>query len=286
MIATHTQQAAQAASSKALAQDSAGRDRVRPVGPLATQVLMPSTITMHHPSAGLNALVDGCGQFFSLIGHAKRAQSPFSFITLQKELIHEINAFHESALSHGFLEEYIAVCRYVLCAFADDVLSHLLCGGQEQWCNYTLLGHFKLDLLHHDKFFSILERTSKEPTLYIDLMELMYICLSMGYKGQYRSKESDQCQLEQITIALYQRIRAYRGTFSKTLSPVPSKPVEKMPRPMASKNISLLQVLLFDACMIMAIFISLGYLMDVLSNEVLNTIVPMETTLFHKVVNP
>lgn len=233
----------------------------------SAQLLLPSRIVSHNPKAGLNPIVDAAGYLFSIIGKLKAIKTYRQLNKLQAELIQEINLFHETVKNHGYSSEYIVVCRYVLCAITDEIICNTSWGGQGQWDAFSLLAAFNQDTHHQDKFFSIMERTIKEPALYIDLMELMYICLSMGYKGQYRTTEHSQYQLEQITNNLYKHIRAYRGSFSKTLSPTPLKSNKSTAKPKIQRKTSLFFIFVVTACVMMTIFVSLGYLMDVISNE-------------------
>ena len=46
-----------------------------------------------------------------------------------------------------------------------------------------------------EKFFEILERLRAEPDRYIDLIELLYVCLALGYEGKYRARPSGQRRL-------------------------------------------------------------------------------------------
>jgi type VI secretion system protein ImpK len=224
----------------------------------------------HTPHAGLNPLVDAASLLFSLLGKIKNLTSYRHINKLQEELILEVNSFQESVKNQGYNLEYIVVCRYVLCATFDDIISNLTFGGH--WHEHSLLAAFNQDLQHQDKFYTIMERAIKEPAIYIDLMELMYICLSMGYKGQYRATEHSQYQLEQITNNLYQHIQAYRGGFSKTLSPLPRKTKKTPTKVTPKKKVSILFICIVTACAIMTIFVSLGYLMDVISNEAYSNI--------------
>lgn len=237
-----------------------------------TPLFLPQSLTTHDPKAGLNPLADACSTIFSIIGKLKQLKTLRQPASVQKELIQEINSFQSVIKSHGYNAEYIAVCRYILCAFLDDIIANTAWGGDGHWENYALLNAFHQDINHHDKFFVLIERSIKEPALYIDLMELIYICLSLGYKGQYRSTEHNQYQLEQITNNLYKHIRAYRGNYSKTLSPkphiaIPSSTSPKINNPAQQKKTSLGLVSLMTACAIMIIFISLGYLLDIIANE-------------------
>lgn len=253
--------------------------RLKDLNATPSQLLLPSRIVTHNPNAGLNLLADSAGHLFSILGKLKQLKSYRQLNKLQKELIQEINAFQEAIKNHGYNAEYIVICRYILCATFDDILSNTTWGSQNQWNDHSLLAAFNQDVQHQDKFFTIMERAIKEPASYIDLMEFMYLCLSMGYKGQYRSTEHSQYQLEQITNTLYKHIRAYRGSFTKTLSPTPlkiAKPVAKLaPR----NNPSLAFIFCVTACVIMAIFVSLGYLMDVISNEAYQNIAQIENSV-------
>jgi type VI secretion system protein ImpK len=234
---------------------------------LPAQLHLHNQIISHHPRAGLNPVADAAGYLFTVMGQLKEAQNFRQLGRLQKELLQEINTFQKTIKNHGYHQEYILVCRYIICAAIDELISNTEWGGEHHWDQYSLLAAFGQDVHHQEKFFGIMERAIKEPAYYIDLMELMYICLSMGYRGRYRGNDIYQAQLEQVTSALYKHIRAYRGNFSKVLSPAPLKP----PRP-ASKHsphapTSHLTVFLLTACIIMTLFISLGYLMEMISNE-------------------
>ncbi len=247
-----------------------------------SQLLLPSCLVTHNSQAGLNPIVDAAGYLFSVIGKLKSIKSYRQLNKLQSELIQEINSFQETIKNLGSNSEYTIVCRYILCATLDETISNTVWGGQGQWDTYSLLGAFNQDTQHQDKFFTIMERAMKEPALYIDLMELMYLCLSMGYKGQYRATEHSQYQLEQITNSLYKHIRAYRGSFSKILSPTPLKATKNPAKTASQRKFSLGFIFVVTACVIMAIFVSLGYLMDVVSNEAYKNISAFDSAVPHK----
>lgn len=227
--------------------------------------LLPNRPTNHAAKAGLNPLVDAAGYLFSVIGKLKQIQAYKQLNKLQEELVQEVDTFQETVKNQGYNIEYSIVCRYLLCATLDDIIENTTWGSNGQWDQYSLLAAFNQDRRHQDKFFTIMERAIKEPVLYIDLMELMYLCLSMGYKGRYKATEHSQYQLEQITNNLYKHIRAHRGSFSKTLSPTPLK--ASGAKAVIRNKTSLLFIFIVTACIVMAIFIGLGYLMDAISNE-------------------
>ncbi|MFZ2314614.1 MAG: type IVB secretion system protein IcmH/DotU [Gammaproteobacteria bacterium] len=250
---------------------------LKPVDASASPVLLTHRTMTHHPKAGLNPVVDTASYLISVLGKLKELKSYRQLSKLQSELVQEVNFFQETLNNLGYNGEYVVVSRYVICAVFDDIITNTAWGAQGQWDAHSLLAAFNLDTQHQDKFFSILERAVKEPSVYIDLMELMYICLSMGYKGQYRATEHNQYQLEQITHHLYKHIRAHRGNFSKTLSPTPLKPAAETKKTISSR-ISPLFVFFVTVCLVTTIFVGLGYLMDVISNEAYQNIAQIQTS--------
>lgn len=229
------------------------------------QTLLHSKFITHNPKAGINPLVDAAAYLFSSIGKLTFLKSHRNLHKLQKDLINEINTFQDSAKAQGYTSEYILVCRYSICATIDDIITNTTWGGDGQWDHYSVLTVFNQEPPQTDRFFLILERIIKDPALYIDVMEFMYICLSLGYKGNYRSSTYGNYQLEKMTHSLYRHIRSYHGDFTKILSPFPLKPVtiDKKNTP----KISYAFTFLTTTSIIMLLFISLGYMLDRFSNQ-------------------
>jgi len=232
--------------------------------PKSSPLVLSHSAVSHHPKAGVNPLVDAAAYLFSLLGKIKQLKSYQHLNKLRKELINEIKLFQETAKSH-YSSEYVLVSRYALCGTLDDVIINTSWGYQGQWDNQRLLAVFNPENTQPDRFFLILERIIKDPSVYIDLMEFVYICLSLGFKGGYRSTERHYPQLEQVTHSLYKHIRAYRGEVSKTLSPFPLKVIHPSSPPLQKASFWL--TALITTCIIMVLFTSLGYMLDTMSNQ-------------------
>ena len=240
----------------------------------ANRAFSSNSVITHHPSSGLNPVVDAAGYLFSVLSKLKELKAHRTLSQLQRELSQEVNRFQETIQSKGYSLEYIVVCRFVICATFDDILSQTPWGSHGQWDEFSLLTAFNQDPEHHEKFFAILDRAVKDPAQYIDLMELLYLSLSFGYRGQYRN-EQGQFQLEQISNQLFKHIRAQRGYFSKTLSPAPFK-TRGGSSTATRKKTPLWFTVMVAASIIMAIFVSLGYLMDAISNETYQNLAQLE----------
>lgn len=248
------------------------------------QLLLPSKFITHHPKAGLNPLVDAAAYLFSIMGKLKQIKSYRNLDKLHNELTQEIHVFQDAIKAQGYSSEYLLVSRYALCATLDDIIIHSPWGSQGQWNSYSLLSALNQEPIQQDRFFILLDRICKEPALYIDVMELMYLCLSFGYKGSYRSTEFSLSQLEQITNALYRRIRTQRGDFSKALSPFPIKAtptVFKVP----PKKIPLWLIAAITIVIILGIFIALGHLLDNLSYQAYQELIHIGKSIIYETHN-
>lgn len=255
-------------------------DSVSLASETATQLLTRNKIIAHHPKAGINPLVDAAAYLFSIIGKLKQIKSYSHLHKLHDELVAEITAFEEAAKAHGYSSEYILVSRYSLCTTLDDVITNTPWGNQGQWNTYSISTTFKQET-QQERFFVLLERIIKDPNLYIDLMEFMYLCLSLGFKGSYRATEFSSTQLEQICNALYKRIRAHHGDVSKVLSPFPIRPTYAA-KPLRKKKFSLGFVILTTASVILAVFIGLGFLLDSISNQAYQELMHIGKSLLYE----
>lgn len=273
MIITHNQPAP--GTTKAHHSTAASVTELNPSqSSIKTLILPPSLqmqqpIAVHHPRAGLNPMVDAASYLFAIMGQLKTTKHFHHLDKLHKELVDEINTFQQAVEKHHYNGEYIQVCRYVVCAALDELINSTA-WGKDQWEPFSLLAAFNQDRHHREKFYTIMEHAIKEPAYYIDLMEFMYICLSLGYTGEAENSEQDQMQLDQITSSLYKYIRAYRGNISKSLSPAPIHAPRSTVNDSRHPSASHWNVLLLTACIIMTLFIGLGYLMEMISNEAIN----------------
>jgi type VI secretion system protein ImpK len=242
-------------------------------------LLLASRSILHHPHAGLNPLVDSTAHLFTLIEKLKHCKSYAQLTQWQKELKQEVHRIQETT-QHHYSTDYAMICLYIICVTIDDLVSHSV--WERQWQRHRLLTAFHQDTEQPFTFFTILERITQEPTHYIDLMELMYICLSMGYKGSYHTAAQGQQQLEQMKHHLYQHIRAYRGHTSQSLSALPRKTPILFIKTKPHNAGSLFYIFIVTACLIMIIFVSLGYLMDRMTNESYSRLSTIENTISHE----
>lgn len=201
------------------------------------------------PTTGINPLVTAASPLLSLAGKLLRCDRYEDIDALYHGLIHEIKAFEHQTLSQGYRSEVILVARYILCATLDDLILNSPWDGKVDWQQHTLLMAFQKETNGDERFFVILERLIEDPALHIDMLELIYLCLSLGFKGKYRTIDNGKELLDEIIDDLYQTIRWQKGTLSKQMlirsapsATNPSSPTPMTPTPTDSLPWGLISV--------------------------------------------
>ncbi|MGE3919738.1 MAG: type IVB secretion system protein IcmH/DotU [Gammaproteobacteria bacterium] len=169
---------------------------------------------------GINPLMTACSGLIVIIGRLKRTASYKNINQLYERLVHEVRVFETKAQKLEYRSEAILVARYLLCATIDETIMKTSWGQKNDW-QQRLLNTFQREDNAGERFFVILERISEEPAHHIDLLELIYICLRLGFEGKYQQQETTK--LEDITDALFQRIRKQRQELKPLSMPLPIK---------------------------------------------------------------
>jgi len=90
------------------------------------------------------------------------------------------------------------------CIVLDEFIIHGAWGDDAGWENNTLLSELFGLKNGGDLFFTITDKALKQSAKMQDILELSYVFLQMGFKGRYRSRQSEQ--LGVITKQIHQSI--------------------------------------------------------------------------------
>jgi type VI secretion system protein ImpK len=167
---------------------------------------------------GLNPLVQAASPLLLMAGQFRYTPMLTDVPGLRRQVLDEIRRFEDRARSAGVKPEVVLGARYALSATLDEAVLATPWGAQSEWAQQTLLVALHREAWGGQKFFDMLERVSSDPARHIELMELQYLCLAVGFGGKYRVAEQGEAQLADVQQALYRKIRDYRGAPEPTLS--------------------------------------------------------------------
>lgn len=138
---------------------------------------------------------------------------------LQRQLGAELSNFENRCQQSGLAAEQIIAARYLLCTALDEAVMNTPWGVSSGWSQRSLLSAFHNETFGGEKFFQILDRLQQEPERQIDLLELVYLLISLGFEGKYKLDPRGKDQLETIRENLYRKIEQLRGAYEVELSP-------------------------------------------------------------------
>lgn len=165
---------------------------------------------------GINNLINACDPIITLVTKLRRITIPPDTEMLYQNLCHEIKAFENKAQTLGYRSQLILASRYVICMLLDELITLTLWPDPESK-KFSFTETFHKNMGEGDTFFKILDRSLLDPAGHIDLLELIYISLRLGFEGKYRGVERGHLELRNITDHLYNVINQYRDEFSRTL---------------------------------------------------------------------
>jgi type VI secretion system protein ImpK len=138
---------------------------------------------------------------------------------LREQLIREVRTFQAHAQHAGLSPETVVAARYCLCTALDEAVALTAWGREQSWSSYGLLVAFHNETWGGEKFFQLLARLSAQPHLHIDLMELQYICLALGFEGRYHVMRDGVVKLEGLRHRLFRLLVSTRAPLPAALSP-------------------------------------------------------------------
>jgi len=165
--------------------------------------------TCHVSQSGLNQLVDHTAPLFFYLHHL--IQTP-SHSEIKKNIADYLEALQKRYQTLDYSSDMTLAAHYIVCATVDDILR---CMANHE---VQFLQKFHQSRLEQEKFYIILDRVGKQPEKYIDLLELIYLCMRFGYKGQHRHSPFGLQQWSLVADNTYHLINTTRGKHHHYLS--------------------------------------------------------------------
>ncbi len=209
----------------------------------------------------INPIVTAAMPLLSLASKLYNSENYDDIAKLHANLTHEIKAFETQSKNFGVRSENILAARFVLCALFDEIILNTAWGNETSWGNYKLLPSFQHESDADEKFFTILNRLSADAAIYIDILELMYLSLNIGYCGKYRFLDNGLQYRSVLMDKLYHTIRMQRGEFSKNLSLPPSAIVKKLTTPI--RRFKPWKTLIITTLLLVGISVGFHYLVNI-----------------------
>jgi type VI secretion system protein ImpK len=169
-------------------------------------------------AGGRNPILQAAAPLLTIASRLQSTVVQADVASLRHQAMQEVRVFDDRLRTAAVTPEDALVARYLLCTFFDSAVLNTPWGAQSDWSGQSLLVMFHKEKSGGEKFFQILERISAQPARYIDLIELQYVCLALGYEGMYRIDERGKSRIAELQHNLHRMIREARSLRDEDLS--------------------------------------------------------------------
>ena len=234
--------------------------------PVSRADMVPPAAINDFLGGGLNALVQAASPLLLLAVQLRNSVSQPDAAHLRDQVIAQVRQFESHAQAAGIAAQTITAARYVLCSTLDESVMNTPWGQQSGWAAKTLLVVFHGESYGGEKFFVILDRLCADFSRHIDLIELMYICLTLGFGGRYQIEADGRAKLADIQEDLYRRLKGQRAPAAEELAPH-WKGIEDRRNPLV-RHVPLWVIVAAGACLLLGAFLYFYTRLNELSSPV------------------
>ncbi|MDE2397062.1 MAG: DotU family type VI secretion system protein [Burkholderiales bacterium] len=168
--------------------------------------------------ASLNPLVQAAAPLLAAAPRLRAMVRHPNPQALRASLAESVRRFEAAARAQNLPNEQVVAARYILCTLLDESASSTPWGGSGAWSSQSLLVQYHNEAWGGEKVFQLLSRLAENPAQNRNLLELVWVALSLGFEGRYRVLDNGRQQLDSVRERLAQMLRQQSGPSDKTLS--------------------------------------------------------------------
>lgn len=150
----------------------------------------------------INKMVDAATPLLAMLLRLKDVDGEAMPDKLYSQIVTDIQSTEQLLKEQGYEHGIIISFRYVLCTFIDEIALAHGWGSNNNWFHKSLLTHFHNETWGGEKVYILLEKLMADAKRYKDLLEFIYLCFSLGFRGRYKINNHNN-EFELIYKQLY-----------------------------------------------------------------------------------
>jgi type VI secretion system protein ImpK len=180
---------------------------------------MPRGEAVESVAMGVNPLVAAAAPLLQLLARLRNTLNQPDPAELRERTVRAMRDFEERTRASGLPIELIRPAHYALCASLDDVVLNTPWGSTGVWDARSLVSTFHQEVRSGERFFDLFAQMRQNPGRFLPVIELMYLCISLGFQGRYRLSPRGPAELDRLREEAYALIVRQRQAADPELSP-------------------------------------------------------------------
>jgi len=175
-------------------------------------------------AAAQNPLLEAAQPLLRALADMPAALESDGVALFHQLLEREVAAFQSICTTAQVRHEHVVAASYALCTALDEAANSTPWGGGQGgeagiWAGQQLAAKFHGDTKGGDKFFLLVGRLAASPQEHVDLLEVLYQILGLGFEGRFSTAAHGRRQLETVRHRLFSLLGNARGDVPSDLSP-------------------------------------------------------------------
>ena len=171
----------------------------------------PVDAAVELPNVGSSALVAAAQPLLQLMPRLRNTLGQPDPGDLRERAVAAMRRFESECRAGNVPMEQLRPAHYALCAALDDVVLNTPWGSQGAWAGRSLVSTFHQEVQSGERFFALLQKMQQAPGTSLPVLELMYLCLALGFQGRYRLSPRGPAELDRVREELHAVITRQRG---------------------------------------------------------------------------
>jgi type VI secretion system protein ImpK len=169
-------------------------------------------------SGGRNPILQAAAPLLAIAARLQSTVSQADVASLRAQAMQQVRQFEDRLRAASVPPEHVLGARFILCSFFDSAVLNTPWGAHSEWAGRSLLLEFHKVRDSGKTFFELLEKFRSEPGPHINLLELQYVCIALGFEGRYSVEERGAQKLDDIQHDLFRTLRETRQLREEELS--------------------------------------------------------------------
>lgn len=168
-------------------------------------------------ATSINLLLECSASVFALTAKLRRTAMEGPLSDFREQITKSFDVLERMSFERQVGIPAVQNAKYALAAFVDETVLASENPGRMEWMSNPLQLEFFGEHLAGENFFQKLNQLRQGGEKNIDLLELYYTCLQLGFEGMYRMRGLEA--LMALQVDLRSQIDGYRGVVDPKLAP-------------------------------------------------------------------
>ena len=183
------------AQAKAQVKNAPGKSRLYLEGAAELKNQAQNLEQLQHFAYHENRLVNAGAELLAICVSVQRMPQPEDTFQFRQGLKKAITELKQRIALLDYPPSVADKTCFLFCIVLDEFILHSDWGEESGWANHALVSELFGMRDGGEQFYQVAEKALAQPNLLVDMLELIYIFIRIGFRGQYRLGHAERLEI-------------------------------------------------------------------------------------------